>query len=111
MTPASQWRLDAAAAISYDQLGRRGIDRWPVVKVTAIISHTKKQGCDCAVVRGRVTCFESVNLLLIVLKVETGLNYQWFYAVTMVLRCPPVLSVLVASMHRCRMNMKKFDNP
>lgn len=42
MSPASQWGLDVSGAISYDQLARRGIDRWPVVKATAIISQGKE---------------------------------------------------------------------
>lgn len=37
-----QWRLGVSRAISYDQLARQGIDRWPVVNATAIISQGKK---------------------------------------------------------------------
>lgn len=76
MSPASQWRLGVSGAISYYQLARRGIDRWPVLNATAIISQGGKNRAECAVVFECVTCLKrvSLNYFLIYSRGETGLS-------------------------------------
>lgn len=72
-----QWRLGVSGAISYDQVARQGIDRWPVVNATANHFTEQKLWADCAALYESMTCLRSVNLnyCFNLLKIETGMSY------------------------------------